>query len=146
MKNRTLVNHKKLSLAARVITVVLVLTSTAITGAVSLQYIYQGEVDRYFEKEQGSELMLIIQTGHHTLRTTGSGKENFRPLLGSQLGDYQGHRFVGWHADFSKMSWGSEFPFFMLYEVNYQNGSTQEFFSYEGLLNPELVAREIRLN
>ncbi|MGI9279926.1 MAG: hypothetical protein ACR2PX_09880 [Endozoicomonas sp.] len=146
MRNRTLLDNKNLSLAARAITVVLVLTSTVITGAVSLQYVYQGEVDHYFEAEQGSELMLIIQSGHHTLKTTGSGKDNFRPLLGNELGDYKEHTFVGWHADFSQMSWGGGFPFFMLYEVRYQRGQTQEFFSYEGLLNPQLVAREVHIN
>ncbi|WP_257274440.1 MULTISPECIES: hypothetical protein [unclassified Endozoicomonas] len=146
MKNRNLFDNKRLSLAARAITVVLVLASTAVTGALSLQTIYQGEVDRYFEKEQGSELMLIIQSGHHTLKTTGSGKDNFRPLLSSELGQYQDHTFVGWHADFKQMTRGGGLPFLMLYEVSYKKGRTQEFFSYEGLLNPKLIAREVHIN
>ncbi|WP_422132570.1 hypothetical protein [Endozoicomonas sp. ALD040] len=146
MKNLTLFANKRLSLVARVITVVLILTTTAITGAVSLQHVYQGEVDRYFEQGQDSELMLIIQSGYHTLKTTGVGKDNFRPLLGSELGEYQNHTFVGWHADFRQMTREGGFPFFMLYEVSYQKGRTQEYFSYQGLLNPQLVAREIHIN
>ncbi|WP_252178490.1 hypothetical protein [Endozoicomonas sp. 4G] len=137
---------KRLSLAIRALTAVLVLSCIAITVAMGLQAIYQGEVDRYFQEKQGSELMLIIQSGHHTLKTSGSGKDNFRPLLSSELGEYQDHTFVGWHADFAHMIREGELPFFMFYEVSYQKGRTQESFSYEGLLNPQLIARKVNID
>lgn len=141
-----IIKNKWMSLLSRVATVLIITGSSLITAAVSLQYFYQGEVDHYFVDQENLEETLIIQSGRHGLRAYGQSKENFRPLLDAQLGQYQSHKFIGWHADFTQLLKGEGFPFFMLYEVSYQKGMTQEYFSYSGLLAPRLLAREVHLN
>lgn len=170
INNRTLINtilikNRTASWLSRLVILAIVLVSGLLTALVSLQFIYQQQVDNYFSnnlsKEGSSELqhssphesdqalqedLLIIRTGNNWVSATGRHRKTYAPLLAKELGAYQEHRYIGWYDSYEQWQKNRQLPFTLMYEVNYEKGTSQERFFFSGILPSKLKAREIRVD
>ncbi len=160
IKNFILIENSVVSWISRGIFLLIIITTAIITSAISLQFLYQHQVDNYFssvpvslqqeeeeeEEQEQQEKILLIRTGEHTLTTWGKNKDNFKQLLHAEQGEYRKHQFIGWHADYRNILENFELPFSLLYEVTYENSSNTEIFSYTGIFSPTLETREVFSN
>ncbi|MGB1270545.1 MAG: hypothetical protein ACPG5T_00585 [Endozoicomonas sp.] len=163
--NRILTNNRTASWLSRIVILAIVLISGLLTALISLQFIYQQQVDNYFSnhlsKEGSSERhhlsphasdqtlqedLLIIRTGNNWVSATGRHRKTYVPLLAKELGAYQGHHYIGWYASYEQWQKNRQLPFTLMYEVNYEKGTSQERFFFSGTLTSKLKAREIRLD
>ena len=152
IENKTLINNKLGSWLSRMGILSIIILSAFITGFISLQFFYQQKVDNYFSNlvmnnTSTDESVLIIRTKDHWITTTGQHRETYRPLLTKELGNYLGHRYVGWFSSYSDwLNSNDGLPFTLLYEVQYEHGVSQESFFFKGVVPAKLMAREVRVN
>ena len=152
IQNITLVNNKLGSWLSRIAIASIIILSALITSFISLQFFYQQQVDSYFANLSQSNLpsdeaALIIRTKENWITASGRHKETYKPLLAQELGAYQSHEYLGWF--FSYDDWlnsNDGLPFTLLYEVQYEQGISQETFFFNGILPAKLKAREVRIN
>lgn len=125
----------------------LLLLSIATTATISLPYLYQKSVDRFFSDTlTAAENLLIIHTKGDWLSASGAHKQIYHPLLSKELGAYQSHRYLGWHTSYQYWKRDVGIPFTLMYEVTYDNATIHENFYFSGGFPGELLIREITLS
>ena len=142
---RILIKSKTMSWFFRFLIAVLVLAAVLVCTALNLQYLYQFKVDDYFQERLEPERSLLIRTGSYTLVAKGKNRRNFIPLLQKELGEYKDHEFLGWSASLDHLLDNGSLPYTMLYQVDYEKGSTREKFYFTGYLIPVLAVRDVQL-
>ena len=122
------------------------------TGFLSLQYLYKQRVEDHFlsllePNPAITEGSLMIISEDYWLNATGDNKAVYQPLLAQELGQYQSHRYIGWHSNVKDwLNQKGDRHFFLLYEVQYEKGTSEETFLFDGLQPLQILAREISIN
>ncbi|WP_299731223.1 hypothetical protein [uncultured Endozoicomonas sp.] len=151
-ENRVLVRDRYQSWVLRGGLLLIVLLSAVVVIFASMQYLYQQQVERYFsainEAESSvDEGSLIISTADHWITASGIKKDIYKPLLDEKLGAYLSHRYIGWHSNYKDwLNSQNGRAFFLMYEVQYEKGSSEESFLFNGFDASRILAREVMVN
>ncbi len=148
IKNTVLVHNKLGSGLSRLGIVSIIILSAVVTGFISLQYLYQQHVDRFFINQTSIDPQaLIIGNNDHWITTGKNHFKTYKPLLQKELGDYKSHRFLGWFSSYEQWRNSQDgFPVTLLYEVQYELGVSQETFLFKGIMPARLMARMVNVN